>query len=136
MKQEITLKDVQKYCHKHFRLFMKNYAYGKETFQMNNRFLSFSYFADFLIKEGFIKNDLKLIQQIADYINLLLAEGADSVRNPVYVSFIETLVDRGYKYSHLKGFVWQMPEEVRTFIKGYFIVEVIDSLELNVDETK
>lgn len=127
--KEITLEDVQKYALEHFPQFMKD-NYGTDTFRMDLRFISFSGFADFLRDEGFKKDDEALIQKIADFINLLLAEGDEWVRNPVYVSFIEGLVDRTYKYPQLKGFVWQMPEQVRIFIKEYFIPEVLLALDL------
>lgn len=110
--------------------------YGKTHFQEGAHHYSFERFADFLIEEGFQKNDEKLIQQMADYAVLLLEKGDFSVQNGVYVSFIEGLVDRGYKYPHLKGFIRQMPEEVRTFIKGFFIDEVLESLDLKRDEAK
>ncbi len=132
--EKITMEGVQAHCVVHFPLFMdSHYSEGKDTFQMNNRFISFSDFADYLIGEGFKKNDQALIQKIADYINLLLAEGDEWVVNPVYVSFIEALVDRGHRknqYPHLKDFIWQMPEDVRTFIKGFFIEEVLISVDL------
>jgi hypothetical protein len=129
-KKEIKLEDVQKYASEHFPKFME-YSYGEDTFRMDLRFISFSDFADYLRDEGFKKNDEVLIQKVAEFIKLLLAEGDEWVRNPVYVSFIEGLVDRTYKYPHLKGFVWQMPEDVRTFIKGFFIDEVLIALDLN-----
>ncbi len=132
--KEITIEDVQAHCLIHFPDFMQS-SYGNNTFQMDNRFISFSDFADYLRKEGFAKNDAFLIQKIADYINLLLVEGNEWVRNPVYVSFIEGLVDRSYKYPHLKDFIWQMPEDVRTFIKGYFIDEVLIALDLKSAES-
>ena len=129
IKKEITIEDVQAYCLTHFPDFMQ-YSYGENTFRMDNRFISFSDFADYLRKEGFEKKDELLIQKIADYINLLLVEGDEWVRNPVYVSFIEALVDRSYKFPQLKSFIWQMPEDVRTFIKGFFIEEVLITLDL------
>lgn len=127
----MTMEGVRAHCLVHFPLFMNShYSEGEDTFQMNNRFISFSDFADYLIGEGFKKNDQALIKKIADYINILFAEGDEWVVNPVYVSFIESLVDRSYKLPHLKGFIWQMPEDVRTFIKGFFIEEVLVSLDL------
>ena len=137
MNKEITLEDVQKHCLKHFPIFMETNDFdGKPHFQEGGHHYSFCRFADFLIDEGFRKNDEKLIQDLADYTVLLWEKGDYSVRNGVYVSFIESLVDRSYKYSHLKGFIWQMPEDVRTFIKGFFIDEVLESLDLKRDETK
>jgi hypothetical protein len=131
-KKEITIEDVQAHCLAQFPDFMQS-LYGGDTFSMNDRFISFSGFADYLIGEGFKKNNQALIQKIADYINLLLAEGDEWVRNPVYVSFIEGLVDRAHRmnqYPQLKDFIRQMPEDVRTFIKGFFIKEVLIALEL------
>lgn len=136
MNKEITLENVQEYCLKHFPSFMETNDFdGKPHFREGGHHYSFCRFADFLIAEGFRKNDEKLIQHLAKYIVLLLEKGDYSVRNGVYVSFIESLVDRGYKYPHLKGFIWQMPEDVRTFIKGFFIDEVLESLDLKRDET-
>jgi hypothetical protein len=132
--KEITIEEVQAYCLIHFPDFMQS-SYGNDTFRTDIRFISFSDFADYLRKEGFEKNNDALIQKIADYINLLLAQGDEWVRNPVYVSFIESLVDRSYKYPQLKGFIWQMPEDVRTFIKGYFIEEVLVALDLKSTES-
>jgi hypothetical protein len=134
-KKTITLNEVHVYVSKHFPDYItSDYSEGEDSFYEYNRFLSFSGFASYLIYEGFKKNNEALIQHVADYINLLLAEGDDLVRNPVYVSFIEGLVDRGHRsnqYPHLKNFVWQMPEDVRTFIKGFFIEEVLISLDFN-----
>jgi hypothetical protein len=133
----ITMEDVRAHFVGQFPLFMQaHYGEGQDSFQMNNRFISFSGFADFLIREGFKKNDAELIQKIADYINLLFAKGDEWVVNPVYVSFIEGLVDRGYKQPHLKGFIWQMPEEVRAFIKVYFIEEVLIALDLKATDNQ
>lgn len=134
-KKEITLEDVQAYCLEQFADFMES-VYGGDTFSMGDRFISFSGFADYLIGEGFKKNDRALIQKIADYINLLLTNGDEWVRNPIYVSFIEGLVDRahrGNQYPQLKEFIWQMPEDVRTFIKGFFIEEVLIALDLKTN---
>jgi hypothetical protein len=137
MNKEITLEDVQKYCLEHFSDFMETTDFnGKTHFQEGGHHYSFCRFADFLIAEGFRKNDEKLIQHLADYTVLLLEKGDYSVRNGVYVSFIESLVDRSYKYPHLKGFIQQMPEDVRTFIKGFFIDEVLESLDLKRNEAK
>lgn len=137
MNKEITLEDVQKYCTKHFPAFMETNDFdGKTHFREGKHHYSFARLADFLLEEGFRKNDEKLIQQLAEYTVLLLEKGDFSVRNGVYVSFIEGLVDRSYKYPHLKGFIWQMPEAVRTFIKGFFIDEVLESLDLKRDEAK
>jgi hypothetical protein len=55
------------------------------------------------------------------------------VQNGVYVSFIEGLVDRSNKLPQLKGFIWQMPEDVRTFIKGFFIEKVLIALDLKTN---
>lgn len=126
----IHLQDVKAYCHTHFPVLMQEYGYGQGNFEEDNRFYSFDRMADFLIEEGFIKEDSGLIQQIADYILLLLKDGADDVRNPVYVSFIEGLVDRGYKYPQLKSFIAQMPEGVQKFIKGFFNESVLTALDL------
>ena len=137
MNKEITLEDVREYCVKHFPAFTETSDFNSKThFQEGGHHYSFARFADFLIDEGFRKNDEKLIQHLADYTILLLEKGDFSVRNGVYVSFIEGLVDRGYKYPHLKGFVWQMPEDVRTFIRGFFIDKVLESLDLKRDEAK
>lgn len=130
-KKTITLEDLEAHFRVHFPLFMESDSFfGVPFFQYDNSHYSFERFADFLINEGFKKDDQALIQKIADHINLLLAEGDDSVQNPVYVSFIEGLVDRGYKYPQLNAFIWQMPEDVRTFIKGFFIREIVVSLDL------
>jgi hypothetical protein len=137
MNKEITLADVQKYCLQNFPDFMKTTDFNGHThFQEGGHHYSFCRFADFLIEEGFKKNDENLIQHLANYTVLLLEKGDESVQNGVYVSLIESLVDRGYKYPHLKGFIRQMPEDVRTFIKGFFIDEVLESLELKRDEAK
>jgi len=125
----ITIQDVKQHCLSHFPLLMEEY-YGQNNFEEDNRFYSFDRMADFLIEEGFVKQDHSLIQEMAEYILLLLKQGADNVRNPVYVSFLEGLVDRGYKYPQLKGFIEQMPEAVRDFIKGFFNDKVLVSLGL------
>jgi hypothetical protein len=130
-KKTITLNEVHVYVSKHFPDYItSDYSEGEDSFYEYNRFLSFSGFANYLIHEGFKKNNEALIQHVADYINLLLAEGDELVRNPVYVSFIEGLVDRGYKYPQLKGFIGQMPQNVKTFIKDFFIEEVLIALDL------
>jgi len=137
MHEEITLKYVQKYCLERFPLFMETTdLYGNIHFQIGSHHYSFCRLADFLIESGFQKDDSKLIQEMADFSILLLERGDESVRNGVYVSFIEGLVDQGYKYPQLKGFIEQMPEDVRTFIKGFFIDEVLDSLGLERNDKK
>jgi hypothetical protein len=135
--KKITIEDVQAYCKLHFPLFMESDTFFGETFfQIGNYFFSFERFADFLRDEGFAKDDKILIQKTADYILRLLKEGDDAVQNGVYVSFIEGLVDRSYKYPHLKDFIRQMPEEVITFIQGFFIEEVLLTLGLKSEKTK
>ena len=109
---------------------MEEYGYGKQNFQEDNIFYSFDRFADFLIEEGFAKNDFTLIDKVKAYILILLESGNDKIQNAVYVSFIEGLVDRSYKYPHLKGFIKDMPQKVKNFIKGFLIDEVIASLDL------
>ncbi len=133
-KKTITLEDLEAHFRAHFPLFMESDSFfGVPFFQYDNAHYSFERFADFLINEGLKKDDHVLIQKIAGCINLLLAESDDTVQNPVYVSFIEALVDRGHRsnqYPQLNDFIWQMPEDVRTFIKGFFIEEVLISLDL------
>lgn len=130
MESKIDIQQVYNYCLENFPILMKEYGYGKENFQEDNIFYSFDRFAEFLIEEGFIKNDTLLIDKVKAYILTLLEYGEDKVRNALYVSFIEGLVDKGYKYPHLKGFITDMPEDVRIFIKGFFIDEVLISLDL------
>lgn len=130
-RKTITLEGLEVYFRAHFPLFMGSDSFfGVPFFQYDNYFYSFERFADFLINEGFKKDDHALIQKIADCINLLLADGDEAVQHPVYVSFIEGLVDKGHTYPQLKGFIWQMPEDVRAFIKGFFIEEIVVSLDL------
>ena len=137
MSKEMTLEDVQNHCLEIFPAFMKTTdLYGNTHFRTGSHHYSFCRLADFLIKFGFQTNDSKLIQEMADFTVLMLERGDDSVRNGVYVSFIEGLVDQGYKYPQLKGFIQQMPEDVRTFIKGFFIDEVLDSLGLERNDKK
>lgn len=137
MSKEMTLGDVQNYCLENFPAFMKTTdLYGNTHFRTGSHHYSFCRLADFLIEFGFRKNDSKLIQEMADFTVLMLERGDESVRNGVYVSFIEGLVDQGYKYPQLKGFIQQMPEDVRTFIKGFFIDEVLDSLGLERNDKK
>ena len=130
MESRIDIKQVYSYCLENFPVLMEEYGYGKQNFQEDNIFYSFDRFADFLRDEGFVKNDDDLITNVKAYILLLLAYGEDKIRNAVYVSFIEGLVDRSYKYPHLKGFIKDMPQEVKDFIKGFFIEEVLISLNL------
>jgi len=126
----IDIEKVYNYCLENFPLFMEEYGYGKGNFQEDNVFYSFDRFAEFLIEEGFIKDDFTLIDKVKAYILVLLERGSDKVQNAVYVSFIEGLVDKSYKYPHLKGFIKDMPQDVKTFIKGFFIDEVVASLDL------
>jgi hypothetical protein len=130
--KKMGIEDVQTYCKTNFPLFMERDSFfGEIFFQTDNYFYSFERFADFLIKEGFEKNDTILVQEIANYILFLFKEGDEVVQNGVYVSFIEGLVDRGYKYPQLKNFVRQMPEDVIKYIKYFFIEEVLIALDLS-----
>jgi hypothetical protein len=130
--KKMGIEDVQAYCKVHFPLFMESDSFfGEIFFQTDNYFYSFERFADFLIKEGFEKNDTVLIQKIANYILFLFKEGDEVVQNGVYVSFIEGLVDRGNKYLQLKDFVRQMPEDVIKYIKYFFIEDVLIALDLS-----
>jgi Icc-related predicted phosphoesterase len=125
-KKRLTANDVGEYLAEHFPSFHDG------NFDSDGVHYSFARFADFLRDECFAKADKASIQVIAEYINLLLVEGDDLVRNAVNVSFIEGLVDQSYnRYpQELKEFVWQMPEKVRTFISGFFIEEVLLVLDL------
>ncbi|MCU0425718.1 MAG: metallophosphoesterase [Candidatus Kapabacteria bacterium] len=125
-RKRLTANDVREYLAEHFPQFHDG------NFGSDGVHYSFSRFADYLRDECFAKADNASIQAIADYINLLLVDGSDEVRNAVYVSFIEGLVAYSYnRYpQELKEFVWQMPEKVRTFISGFFIEEVLLVLDL------
>jgi hypothetical protein len=125
-RKRLTANDVREYLAEHFPQFHDG------NFGSDGVHYSFSRFADYLRDECFAKADNASIQAIAEYINLLLVEGDDEVRNAVYVSFIEGLVAYSCnRYpQELKEFVWQMPEKVRTFISGFFIEEVLLVLDL------
>lgn len=126
----ITITDVREYIFNKHPQFVN--IYGQNVFSEMEEHYSFERLADFLIEYGFEKDDTKLTHTIVDYILLLLKDGDEHVVSCVYASFIEGVVDRGYKkHPQLKEIIQLMPEEVIDFIKKFFIKDVHIALGLN-----
>lgn len=131
--EQINIKQVRQYFEEHYPQFIEEQ--GNSAFAEGNTFYTFARLADYLIEEGFNKNDEEFIHQLMKYVAYLYENGDDLVRNCLTVSFVEGLVDKAYlrKQGHYaKMILPYLPTHILDFIRSFFITEVLVMLELKI----
>ena len=87
-------------------------------------------FADFVVEYALEPSNETLTLEIKDYLLKLFSEGDEHLINTLYVSFLEGLVDRAYKYPTIKLIINELSEEAKSYLRSFFIPEVIEAIGL------
>lgn len=96
--EETNMAQVRGWVRLHFPRFFEEHGPG--CFEEGNTFQAFERLADFLIEEGFAAKDDALVTKLMSHVAFLYEHGDDQVRNCLSVSFVEGLIDRGYRRGH------------------------------------
>lgn len=123
-----TIQEVRQEIYTDFPKFAEEWQHDSFANKSGHYFMA--RFADFVKEFALEPGDEVLTLKIKDLIIRLFAEGDDEVKNTLYVSFLEGLVDRGYQYPLIKLIINALHKEAKAFLRDFFIPEVVVAIGL------